>query len=414
MNDQPQSDHNFDERLSLHLLRLLDEGPRSLNFLITMAQGAYPTDVLARLRTLQQAGRTREITKDVWATVDSTAFPYDDPIAQSGSESQDHLEFPEPHPVDFDWRFTKRALRLLAGTINTNPPKTIAVLGAPTLFKYLREQKKCVHLYDRNEQVVSFLKKAGHGEVTHCDLFRYSGQKKFDCVIADPPWYLDHYRAFIETGRQMLRPGNNFFLSVLPLLTRPSAESDRTAIVKFASERGFDLVDRNPGVLEYLSPAFEVEALKAEGLDVDAWRSGDLYTFALSTREVDHYKPEPQYEELWRTFTLGRTVIKVKWDGTHGSNDFDFENASETKDMRLRSVSRRSPPRSKINLWTSRNIALRVTRPDVACAALQLLSEGHDSAHASIALAHVEHLTPVEADRLQTLLGILIEESQRR
>jgi hypothetical protein len=379
-----------------------------------MAQGAYPTDVLATLRTLQQAGRTTEITKNVWATAHSTALPYEDPRAQSTSESEDHLDFPEPHPIDFDWRFTKRALRFLAGTLNTNPPKTIAVLGAPTLFKYLRDQKKCVHLYDRNEQVVSFLKKAGYGEVTHCDLFRYSGRKKLDCVIADPPWYLDHYRAFIEAGRQMLRPGSNFFLSVLPLLTRPSAESDRTAIVNFASERGFDLVDQSPGVLEYLSPPFELEALKAEGLNVDAWRSGDLYTFVLSTREADHYKPELEDEQLWRTFTLGRTVIKVKCDGTHASNDFDFENASETRDMRLRSVSRRSPPRSKINLWTSRNIALRVTRPDVACAALQLLSEGHDVAHASTALAHVEHLKPLEADRLQTLLGILIEESQRR
>jgi len=111
---------------------------------------------------------------------------------------------------------------------------------------------------------------------------------------------------------------------------------------------------------------------------------------------------------------LGHSVVKVKWDGVHTTRDFDFHNVSETNDVRLRSVSRRSPSRSKINLWTSRNIALRITRPDVVCAALQLLAEGHGSEHVSKAIVEVEHLSANQVDRLNALLDILVKESRRR
>jgi hypothetical protein len=128
---------------------------------------------------------------------------------------------------------------------------------------------------------------------------------------------------------------------------------------------------------------------------------------------VPKYKPEYlEEEQLWRTFTVGRTIVKVKWDGAHLAESFGFGNVSEMNDIRLRSVSRRSPLRSKINLWTSRNIALRVSRPDLTCAALQLLAEGHRSYDVAKTLKEVEHLSLAEFERLQDLLAILVKESR--
>ena len=74
----------------------------------------------------------------------------------------------------------------------------------------------------------------------------------------------------------MLLPGKSLLISVLPHLTRPSADDDRAAIADFSSARGFDLLYKDPGRLEYVSPPFELEALKSEGLDLPTWRSGDL------------------------------------------------------------------------------------------------------------------------------------------
>ncbi len=105
-------------------------------------------------------------------------------------------------------------------------------------------------------------------------------------------------------------------------------------------------------------------------------------------------------------------MVKVKWDGAHLAGRFEFNNVSKMRDIRLRSVSRRSPVRSRINLWTSRNIALHVSRPDLTCAALQLLTEGHDSSDVARSLKEVESLSPIEIDRLLHLLRILIEESK--
>jgi hypothetical protein len=153
--------------------------------------------------------------------------------------------------------------------------------------------------------------------------------------------------------------------------------------------------------------------LKSEGVTLRAWRFGDLYTFVLSERDAPKYKAEyTEQEQLWRTFTVGPTVVKVKWDGTHFRDAFGFDNVSEMNDIRLHSVSRRSPLRSKINLWTSRNIALHVSRPDLACAALQLSVEGHNNEDVARILKEVEHMSPAEFDRLRDLLAILIRESR--
>jgi hypothetical protein len=413
VNDRPQTEPGYDARVALHLLKLLKDGPRDIRFLVGHALGAYPTDVLTNLQELQRTGKTKELDTGVWASVSPAAQDNHTQLATSELLHEEDSEFPEPHPLDFDWRFDRRALESLDNKVELSSAKSIAVLGAPTLFKYLREHHRPAHLFDRNEQSISFLRKLGYVELTHCDLFRYSGHTPFDCVIADPPWYLDHYRAFIEAARRMLAPGRKLLLSVLPPLTRPSAEDDRSAIVDFASDRGFDLIATEPSLLGYLSPPFELEALKSDGLNVSAWRSGDLYTFGLSSRGVPRYKPEhAEQEHLWETFTIGRTVIKVKWDGAHLAGKFDFNNVSEMHDIRLRSVSRRSPVRSKINLWTSRNIALHVSRPDLTCAALQLLSEGHNSTDVARSLKEVEKLNPIEMDSLLHLLGILTEESK--
>jgi len=414
VNDQPQRGRGYDRRLGVRLLTLLSGGPQPLGSLVRSAEGAYPTDVLAKLKALEREGKTKELDDNTWAATSSRIRRVMIPAVTSEWHYADDSGFPEPHPLDFDWRFSRRTLIRLNRKLNTARSRKTAVLGAPTLFRYLRDHHKSAHLYDRNEQIVSFLRNSQYLDITDCDLFSYSGQDQFDCVIADPPWYLAHYRAFIEAARQMLVPEKTLLLSVLPPLTRPSAQTDRAKVVKFAFERGFDLIKEDSGFLEYASPPFELEALRSEGFHAPNWRSGDLFTFALANRKVSPYKFEEREDEKpWRTFTLDRTIVKIKWGGAQVFGKFAFEAVSETHDFRLRSVSLRSPPRSKINLWTSRNIALRVTRPDIVCTALQLISKGYSSEQTFSAVSEADHLGPVEVDKLRNLLDLLIKDSKK-
>jgi hypothetical protein len=414
VNDSPPKEADYDERLASRLQDLLKLGPRHSRILIAEALGAYPTDVLASLRSLQRIGKAKEVAPDIWSSIDAqipdVGFPQAlDEFTACGEE----LDFPEPHPLDFDWRFSKRALEEIEKRLDPSTSKTIAVLGAPTVFKYLRNRGRPAFLFDRNAQIIAHLKREGYNEVTQCDLFRFSLNDQFDCVVADPPWYLDHYQAFIEAARRMLMPDGKLLISVLPPLTRPSAESDRSAIVGFAQERGFDLFCVDRAVLGYLSPPFEVASLKSDGIVMPVWRSGDLYTFVLARREqLDREVKSPDEEQGWQTFTIGRTVVKVKSDDIPSEMQFDFDNVSEMNDFRLRSVSRRSPSRAAINLWTSRNLALNLTRPDIACAVLQLLARGYSDGDAVTKLRETNQLSLSEFNKLRDLLALLIIESK--
>jgi hypothetical protein len=415
VSEHPPTDPIYEEQLEARLLHVLKTGPASFRLLAERAEGAYPTDVLAALRKLERAGTLAEGQNKLWMRTDSTSQTT---LANDGADESlvhwDDSDFPEPHPLDFDWRFGRRTLELLDQRIAELDCTTVAVLGAPTLFKFLVDHTKTAHLFDRNEQIVRYLTRIGYKGVTRCDLFRFSPREQFSCVVADPPWYLDHYRAFIEGARRLLVPKGKLLLSILPRLTRPYAEQDRSEILRFASDRGFDLVRTEFASLQYLSPPFEKEALKSEGLSVSSWRSGDLYTFVMTQRLVPEYRLDYSEEhQLWRTWNVGRSVVKVKWDGTHGRGSFDFQSVSAAGGVRLRSVSRRSPLRSRINLWTSRNIALHVSRPDVVCAALELHLEGHHADYIAMALMNAEQLSDREVERLKDLLRILADESKR-
>jgi len=390
---------------------ILKNNSATFQAVVRQAEGAYPTDVRAALHTLADQNLVSKGSGDVWS-LHSGPSPLSAAEKNETHICSDSSDLPEPHPLDFDWRFARQTLELLHQKLNTMDCSNAGILGAPTLFKFLRDHSKTAHLFDRNTQIVNYLSREGYADVTCCDLFRFSARHQFHCVVADPPWYLDYYRAFIEAARRALRPQGRLLLSVLPRLTRPSADQDRSEILRFASDRGFDLVDKEPASLRYLSPPFETEALKSEGLNIGAWRSGDLYTFALSERDVPEYRVDKSEEDqLWHTWTVGRTVVKVKWDGSHGEEKFDLHNLAGATGIRFRSVSRRSPLRSRINVWTSRNIALRTSRPDVVCAALQLLSEGHRSQDITIALLKAEKLQAVDVEQLEHFLDTLINES---
>jgi hypothetical protein len=295
--------------------------------------------------------------------------------------------------------------------VNVGSTASGAILGAPSLYKYLTDLGASVSLFDKNPQIVEYLRSAGYSTVTEVDLTLSSEfLPQFHWAIADPPWYPEHYEGFMSAASDLIRPGGKLLLSVLPRLTRPSAISDRFFLIEAAQQLGFDLVEILPGALSYASPPFELEALREEGLVLGNWRKGDLFSFILSLRgRVESDLPQRD-DSYWTTVPLGRTTVRIRSLLVDESEAFDYRPASSSG-SRLRSVSRRNLTRSEINVWTSRNIALIVSRPRILSEALTAIVDGTLPTQALNAITTKYGLDDNEARQLREVLELLLRDA---
>lgn len=389
------------EELLLCLLR--DTGSATLQYLCERSGGAFPTEVLRSLTELQQLGHVNCEGSEYRLKDKTASTTVNPPLLQK-------IEFPDAHPLDFDWRFTKHGRTELVRQAERYSRKDarIALLGAPTLLPEILQTRPNTFLFDKNNLLVDLFQSQGLGQRVLISDLRHDlnwTNPDFNVVIADPPWYLDYYRAFIGRARELLKTGGFFFMSVLPWLTRPSASSDRKLLVCEAFKADFDLCEVLPGALHYESPPFEQAALKQAGLLLSDWRSGDLYIFRLSgkisltdeTLDVDQAR--------WDRFVVGKTQIQVI--GKTGFGQFEFEPVASKHGV-LPSVSRRSPSRHEIDVWSSANLGFSTTRPEIVAACLESLQGGNSLAEA-IHLASIDFkLSTGEVTRLRSLIGVLL------
>jgi len=412
VDEHPLLEPSFRQELVVRLIGELRNGPRSFASLVGAAEGAYPADVQSVLEGLRAEQIVSISESGLWTRAASVLGPVEQQVEYL-SELQCKDGLPEPHPLDFDWRFTTHTLTKLAKSLKLSKQTRVAVLGAPTLYRHLVDIGADATLFDRNPRLVQHLRSEGYSSVTECDLLEFPKlEPGYQCALADPPWYVEHYEAFIDAARRLLVPSGRLLLSILPRLTRPSASQDRISILECAAYLGFDLIEAELGALRYLSPPFEIEALRTDGIILDDWRSGDLFSFVLGSRPPEQVKHRhPTNKETWHTHQLGGTTIKVKVQGGESNQAFRFQPASSSKNIRLRSVSRRSPARSRINLWTSRNIALKVSKTAVLEDALQKIGNGESPMDSLASVAYEYQLTDDERGELQELLRLLSQDA---
>ena len=85
-------------------------------------EGAYPTDIKDALRSLRNEN------------VAIGPLRSDQDIVEAPLELRTGIEamtLPEPHPLDYDWRFAEQSLTFLVCKITDSRSKRIAILGAP-------------------------------------------------------------------------------------------------------------------------------------------------------------------------------------------------------------------------------------------------------------------------------------------
>jgi hypothetical protein len=412
--DQAPTTSAFITEVELQLALVLGRSPKSFGQLMQEMEGAFPTDVLSILKRLRH---DKHLACVFGEESDEHYITSEDDVslnaAQSGPCKADHLgpAMPEPHPLDYDWRFASKCFSVFDNLLLRLCSKSVAILGAPTLFLHLFGKGLKPHLYDKNSYLIDQLIEAGFTGVTQCDLFQDKPANEYDVVVADPPWYTEFYCAFIDSAREALKEGGHLLISVLPRLTRPSAAEDRRNILEYAYSKGFDLYEVHHAALLYDSPPFEVAALRAQGVDLADWRSGDLFVFTLTSREpVATLRPRVIDETEWDSFTVGESVVKVRRRNIE-SLDVAFEPASPAGHLHLHSVSRRSPVRASIDLWTSRNLALKVSRPDYVSDVLFLAKSGITYRDAIVQVSTKNRMSIMNERNLCDLVNLLLKDA---
>jgi len=362
------------DELAFAVRSQIARGALSFYDLAQRVEGAWPLETLAILRLLTTKGEVSPSFLEVSMVRDAAA----DALRSPTQLSLDIL--PEPHPLNFDWRFTPGTQDFLVRTIERLNHDFVALLGTPTLLRPLLARKFRTLLFDQNASLLEMLDAEEQQSFEEVDLtLPLKNLNDRTVAVADPPWYLEYYEAFIYRLSDLLAPGGSALLSVLPKLTRPGAAEDRAKIVAVAYDAGLDLVDIVPNSLAYTTPPFEAEALKMENIFLPAWRRSDLFIFEKAARPIHNLPgipmPESATQRGWKTFTFNKTSIAVRCE-TAAAGTFSFQGVSASGQLTMDSVSRRSSSRRDANIWSSRNHVLRATRTDCVCRLFELLGTG--------------------------------------
>jgi hypothetical protein len=276
------------------------------------------------------------------------------PVARATSGSERPLVV--PHPLDFDWRFTRDTIRLIWQTVRelAHPQSDVALLGTPSLAATVEPWRELgsVTLHERNPNHHRSLSDG----ITFacCDVLRDPiSPASNGVVVADPPWYEAETIGFLWTASTLSRTGGHVLLSLPPIATRPGIKEERERITAAATGFGLEFLRLSEGVLRYGTPFFEANAMEAAGAPVtNDWRLGDLAVFRRTKGECGA-RPKMDTELSWMERSLGLTRFKLQATTATGFASPVLRSLAPG-DV-LPSVSRRDPRRNDATVWTSGN-----------------------------------------------------------
>lgn len=375
----------FIERLVLDALERDDLSPVDL---FRRLPGVYPSEVLMALSRLSVNGT---ITKEIYGEILESV---QDKIARGGAERYlgQNATLPLPHPLDFDWRFTAATAEHIVNTCAklSGPRDQIVFLGAPTVFSTAirNNSDRGVVLLDRNIAIVSHISETFPGsEVYLCDLLSgHLHDVSAAVVVIDPPWYSEHFEAFMWAASRLCDLHGHALVSLPAVGTRPGVLSEREHIVRWSTTVGFTLEKYEEGALRYVSPPFEVNALRAERLHnvpMD-WRCADL---AIFRKELVCNVPRPSVMAVSESWAID-AIDDIQWrTRTNGRSEFcDPDLRSILEGDVLCSVSRREALREQADVWTTGNRIYSCAGTNILRIVIQTINSGNPL-HASVANA---------------------------
>lgn len=328
--------------------------------LLLRLPSVYPAEVLDALDRLSYKGRLPKIAQERLRH-EARQRPLSLPEGRS--------LLPLPHPLDYEWRFTPNTSRKLLDCAAdlTSSGSDILLFGTPGLAVEalaLPIARRVAFLAEENgvtRRLIALNRITGSPlSIAFCSAGLPC--ESADAVVLDPPWYMDFIRPMLEAAAAACRPRGIVLLSIPPAATRPSADDDRNATVRFAARLGLELIEHAPLAIVYDTPFFESNALAAAGVHVPpCWRRGDLLVLRKVRAGLRPTLPKSGRRRGWVEVTVGRMRLFVRPASTTPSGLVGLLPLVEG-DV-LPTVSRRDPRRSAVDVWTSGN---RVFRTDNA------------------------------------------------
>lgn len=370
--------------------------PRTLDYITQRLHGLDPISTLDFLRDMEKRNLIR-CNEDLWLIEEHAKQEISDILEPNAhlylkKYMGDFDVFKKPHPLDFEWRNTKRSINFLADLIahSTDASDSILIFGMPTLFANFceRELPQKVTIVERNQAVISSLKELSHERcnVIEADLFKIEADRigTYSIVLMDPPWYDAHFYQFVWLANRCLRASGRLFISIPPINTRPNIDSQRINWFTFCERQGLCIESLLAGRLEYAMPFFEWNATRIAGaLTTPFWRKGDLAIFQKLKNKID---PRPDYKEeasYWREVEIDTCRIRVKIDSDSGPDNEEVTISPIVPTQIIASVSSRDERRKKANVWTSGNRIFLTNNPRRLFSILQF---------------YKEHITPTSND----------------
>lgn len=347
----------YKSELTSHIKGLINNSTNSINLfdIIVNSEGASPI-----------------LVKEILDT-NNLKYTLDNKVAlvnQNYSVAKTIGFLSDPHPADYDWRFNQNTINIyVQDIINESVNSKIALLGTKTIFKGLIDNSIDTTIFNKSKSILNNFRENGYTKgLIHCDLFEPQTDYNniFNLVIADPPWYEEYYNTFIQRSSDFLTIGGKLHLSVLQKMTRPNAIVDREKIIQNATKFGLKLIKIIPKYFVYETPNFERNTLKIQNLQCENWRISDLFIFEKVSSEINNEVILPLFDEpMWQEYNIGSKKIKIKNVISQVDNQiFSFESA-DPNGIIFTDVSRRSPFRKRIDVWTSDNLAFRVKRQNI-------------------------------------------------
>ncbi|MBB1584182.1 hypothetical protein [Serratia sp. OS31] len=257
------------------------------------------------------------------------------------------MERPDPHPLDYDWRFTNETADYIASLCNKDP--TLAI-GVPTVASKLDDENRNVTLVDWHP--IQIAKHHLHIDVNNSPAFIGD----FANVVMDPPWYLDVYYRWLSWAANSAGRHAIIILSIWPDSTRPLAKKEKDELYSWINTWGDITTHEN--ILSYEIPEFEKNTYKKSIPSPS--RFGDLVLIKIkSTPTLLEYK---SMGDKWHRYILNNYQIAIK-DTIHKHELYKIKKIDHANGWIWPSVSQRALGRENIELWSSENEVAAIGNP---------------------------------------------------
>lgn len=336
----------------------LHAGAGDLESLLLALPGVYPTEVLKSVKRLGVRGT---VSKRLASSIGFSATPTVRAVETRASLST----LPAPHPLDYDWRFTKEAGSEIVDVAHSLGERLVCI-GAPSVFSVATQRRMFddATLIDRNRAIVNHFGNPSP-TVILCDVLTDQlPQLRADVIVTDPPWYHEHFRAFLWAASEICGVGGYVLLSLPMKGTRPGVLEERGRIFDWAARLGFNIYELDEGGLYYETPPFEKNALLAAGVALQggAWRRGTLCVLRkMSDLNVERPLFIPSIHDSWDEASLFGTRFFFRQGVRIGFDDPSL--IPLVSGSILPSVSRTHPLRPHVDVWTSGNRVFRCRSP---------------------------------------------------